>query len=108
MPAQDHIASYIPYGAVGGFMTAAFAILFKSNRDVVKNYKDAQDQNEHTIKYLGEQIDQILKDNREQRHELRDLTMKHELEMTKNRILLRYVMESGLEIREEDRDILGL
>lgn len=108
MPTSDHIATFVPYTAVGGFMATAFGILFKSNRDVVKNYKDAQAQNEHTIEYQGKQIDQILKDNQEQRHDLRAVRQKLEIEMTKNRILTRYVIESGFPVRQEDRDILGI
>jgi hypothetical protein len=108
MSLPSEIGSAVPYVGVGSFLTVGFAALFKSNRDIVKNYKNAQESNEHTIQYQGEQIEQILKDNSEQRHELRTLRMKHEMEMTRNRILMRYVVESGMVIREEDKDTLGI
>ena len=100
----------------GGTLGTAFFFLFKSNRDSIKAYKTQAADAEERLAKLEAKYDQLEKkfdeqdkafeaERRDWRHDRRALQIKLEAYMTRDRIQARYLLEAGIDMREEDRKL---
>lgn len=96
--------NFVVYPSIAG---ASF-LIGKAFNLFNRTTKHALESLEETIERLEEEVHELSDLQRITRHELRDLRMKYEAEMTRNRILTRYLKEAKIEIRDEDRELLIL